>query len=568
MTPAKPPAKRATTKKTPPAITSGAPKTRGQKAGADITLALRARCSGFWVTTRDESRAEQDLIPAIANAGYRPRFWDLANGITGIDGKPERGNPEFNAPEDPDQVLDGIGAKSRQKMYDSDSDRNVWILRDLAPWLEGVAGALTMRKLRNLLRPDALSGTPRNTAQAIIVLSASATPPPELADALTVIEWPLPDREEIGVILDGAVEVLPDALRTKVQLVLKNGARDSAIDAAVGLSSQEVQTTFAKSLIGVGTIDPVSIAAEKKRLIGKGGVLEWMEPLRGGMDAVGGLENLKAYMTSHAVAYTAEARAYGLKPSQGVLLLGIPGCGKTMSARAIAAALGWPLVRLDLGAQKSKYVGESEATLRKTLAQIDAIGQLVVLMDEIEKALAGATGGDSDGGVSADALGTILSWMQDRQGEAFVIATANNVEALPPELLRKGRFSEIFWVDLPNHTERESVLEAALRSHGRDADTLGIDTQLVAEATDTFSGAEIAELVPEAMFIAFPDGGREITTDDLLVVAEQIVPMARTSSEKINRLRETWSGRARQASRADRPQQATVTRGTRQLDLQ
>ena len=544
------------------------PNTRGQMQGADITLALRARCSGFWVTTRDESRAEQDLIPAIANAGYRPRFWDLANGITGIDGKPERGNPEFNAPEDPDQVLDGIGAKSRQKMYDSDSDRNVWILRDLSPWLEGVAGALTMRKLRNLLRPDALSGTPRNTAQAIIVLSAAATPPPELADALTVIDWPLPDREEIGVILDGAVEVLPDTLRSQVQLVLKNGTRDSAIDAAVGLSSQEVQTTFAKSLIGVGTIDPKSIAAEKKRLISKAGVLEWLDPLPGGMDSVGGLENLKEWLVSHAAAYTAEARAYGLKAPKGVLLLGLPGTGKSMSAKAIATTWGVPLVKLDLGALKDKYVGSSEANLRKALNVIETLGRAVVLVDEIEKALAGASGSDSDGGVSADALGTLLSFMQDRQGEAFIIATANNVEALPPELLRKGRFSEIFWVDIPNRTERCSVLAAALRSNGRDADSIGIDLETVADATNTFSGAEIAELVPEAMFVAFADGAREITTDDLLRVAELVVPMAKTSSEKINRLRDTWSGRARPASHSDqRPQQVAARGGTRVLDL-
>lgn len=547
--------------------------TRGEREAKTVTMGLKARCH-FWVTTRDENRTELDLFPAILKAGYRPLLWDLANGITEMDGKAIRGNREYNPPEDPDAVLDAIEKRSQQKLSDGEApDRNVWILRGFAPWLEGVAGALTLRKLQNLLRPDGLSGTYPNVAQAIILLSASATPPPELSDSITTIDWPLPDREEISTILEQCVDVLPDTpesnkLQTKVRRALaRNGNRDAAIDAAVGLSGQEIQGAFARSIIEYSTINPAGISGEKKRLFEQAG-MELMKPLAGGLDSVGALENFKDWIRKHESAWTSEARDYGLVPPTGVLLLGIPGCGKTLCAKALAAAWNVPLVRLDLGSLKSKYVGESEAKLRKALKVIESLGRVVVLVDEIEKALAGATGQQADAGVSADALGTLLTFMQEREGTAFIVATANNVESLPPELMRKGRFSELFWVDLPTPTEREEVLAVALRQKNRDPEKLGIDLPGLAAATESFSGAEIAELVPEAMYTAFADGKREITTDDLLHAARDVVPMARTQSEKIVRLRETWSNRAKPASRSSAARGATAqpARG-RALDL-
>lgn len=545
--------------------------TRGEREARAVTMGLKAR-GHFWATTRDENRTELDLFPAILKAGYRPLLWDLANGITEMDGKPLRGDRDYNPPEDPDAVLDAIEKRSKQKLGDGEVDRNVWILRGFAPWLEGVAGALTLRKLQNLLRPDGLSGTYPNVAQAIILLSASATPPPELSDALTTIDWPLPDREEIGAILDMCVDVLPDTeesnkLQTKVRRALRNGNRDAAIEAAVGLSGQEIQGAFARSIIEYNTINPAGISGEKKRLFEQAG-MELMKPLPGGLDSVGALENFKDWIRRHELAWTSEARDYGLTPPTGVLLLGIPGCGKTLCAKALATAWTVPLVRLDLGSLKSKYVGESEAKLRNALKVIESLGRVVVLVDEIEKALAGATGQQADAGVSADALGTLLTFMQEREGAAFIVATANNVESLPPELMRKGRFSELFWVDLPTTTEREQVLAVALRQKNRDPEELGIDLAAVAAATESFSGAEIAELVPEAMYTAFADGKRQITTDDLLHTARGVVPMARTQSEKIIRLRETWSSRAKPASRADVTQPTTTSSPrARALDL-
>lgn len=548
------------------------PMGRVQATQADVTLSLRARCSGFWITTRDEARTDQELVPAISKAGYVTWFWDIANGITGVDGKPLR-NADYNSPEGPDEVLALIEQKSKQRVnYDireTDADRNVWVLHDIAPWLEGVGGAVTRRKLQNLLRPDGLSGTARQVAQAIILVSNGATIPSELNNGeLTVIDWPLPDRTDIGVMLDRAVEVLPDTMREQVQLSLQNGSRDAAIDAAVGLSSQEIQTTFARSLIESSNIDPKAIAAEKKRIISKEPAMEYYEPRPGGFANVGGLENWKEWAIKQLISFGPEARAYNLDPAKAVMLLGMSGCGKTLSCQALGSEWGWPVVRLDINALKGKYVGESEARLRAMFGTINALGQVIVYIDEVEKALEGAVSGSADGGVSADALGAILTWMQDRTSPAFVIMTANDPSKLPPEFLRKGRFDEIWWIDLPTTAERIAIVEATLRGKGRDPHALDLDMQAIAEATEGFTGAEIAAVIKrDAMFTAFLDGQREIVTNDVLMGAKDVIPLARTSAEKIARLRETWAGRARPATRPEAGQQSAFRGGVRQIDL-
>jgi len=344
-----------------------------------------------------------------------------------------------------------------------------------------------------------------------------------------------------------------------------NGTREAAIDAAVGLSGEEAGACYARSLVQTKRIDPVLVAGEKKRVIARERVLEWFDPLPGGLDAVGGLDVLKTWLTSRKAAYSPAARAYGLPSPRGVLLAGPPGTGKSMTARAIATAWGVPLLKLDLGSLKSKYVGESEASIRRALRVVEAIGRCVVLVDEIEKALAGATQGAADGGVSADALGAILSWMQDRVGQGFVVATTNDPGALPPELMRRGRFDEIFWLDLPNHAERAEIVNVSLEFHGRaPSDELwGYD---VASATEGFTGSEIASLVPDALFAAFADGARPLTVQDLLDATKTVVPLSKTASEKITKLREWAKGRARPATTPETGRAAPATSG-RALDL-
>lgn len=527
-------------------------KTRGQQIAADVSALLRARNPLIWIVTGEEARVEGYLHQAAASASYQAYTWDVGQGCIDIDG-----NSIAPSTEDPGAALDLIGTYAKAEK--GSGSRRVWIMRDLPVWLAGPPMASTLRKLRNLAR--LLPTSELEASQAIVVLSPSGDVPPELAGHATVIEWPLPDRAEIAEILDMTLEGLDDDVRKQAA---PNGTRDAAIDAAVGLSGEEAQACYASSLVKFRKIDPAAVAKEKKRIIAREGLLEWVEPLAGGMDEVGGLDNLKTWLKGRSSAYSPAARAYGLPAPKGIFVAGISGCGKSMTAKAIACNWTVPLLRFDMNALKSKFVGESEANIRKAFKVIEAIGRCVVWIDEIEKALQGATSGSSDGGTSADALGTFLSWMQDRSGEAFVIATANDIQGLPPEILRKGRFDELWWIDLPTPAERQAILASALRSHGRKDVT--IEWAKVSASCDGFTGSEIAALVPDALFAAFADGAREITTDDLIWAAASIVPLSVTAKAKIDSLREMAKNKMRPAT-ATVAAAKTTARNVRALDL-
>lgn len=538
---------------------------RGQKVATDLSADLRARNPLIWIVTREEARIEAFIVEAAASANYKTCAWDVAQGVTSLDGKKDS---RFGVDPDPAVTLNQIRALAEK----TGTDRTVWIMRDLPVWLNGPGAAPTLRTLRNLVRW--LPGVPRDRAQAIVVLSPSSDVPPELTNHATVIDWPLPDRQEIGALLDAAINTLPEfeadkngkedrtkPFRARV-CPKENGTYESAIDASVGLSGEEAQATFSRSLVQTRKIDPVLIANEKKRVIAREKVLEWIDPIPGGLAAVGGLENLKSWVLARRAAYSPAARKYGLPLPRGVFIFGVSGCGKTLTAKATSTAWEVPLLRLDLGALKGKFVGESEANIRKALRVIEAIGPCVVWIDEIEKSLQGAISGSADGGVSADALGTLLTWMQENQSGAFIIATANEVKNLPPEIMRKGRFDEMFFVDLPTELERRSVLSAALRAHGRGNVT--IDDAKLAEKTEGFTGAEIAALVPDALYAAFADNAREINTEDLLAAAGTVSPLSKTAAERIKELRDWAVGRSRTAT-----QQVEAKSGpfVRQVDL-
>jgi ATPase family associated with various cellular activities (AAA)/AAA+ lid domain len=510
-------------------------KTRSEIEAANVTALLRSRTPLLWIVTREEARVEGFLFAACLAAGYIPRTWDVAQGVADMDGKVQR---EMDA-QDPGALMTVIA--DRATWTGAKAERSAWIMRDMPVWLQGPAGAAPMRQMRNLAR--SFPATPPDSAQAMIIISPNGDVPAELAGHATVIEWSIPDRAEIASILDGLIE------QYDLTDMLKNGNREKAIDAAVGLSGEEANACYSRSLVEFRTVDPATVSKEKKRVIARERILEWYDPIPEGLDAIGGLENLKAWLRSRSSAYTPEARAYGLPRPKGTMLVGISGCGKSLTAKAIATAWGCPLIRVDLGALKSKFVGESEQNLRRVFKLIEALGFCVVWFDEIEKALQGATSGSADGGVSSDAMGAVLTWMQERTSDAFVIMTANDVSALPPEFLRKGRFDEMWWIDLPTATERVAVLQAALRANGRGK--VQIDAAQVASACDGFTGSEIAAIVPDALFSAFSDNAREITTDDLVAAAKTVVPLSKTADKKISAMREWAAGRARPATKVE-----------------
>ncbi len=535
-------------------------KTASQKLVSEVGALLRARNALLWVVTTEEGRVERALVEAAAAAKFAEvRSWDCAGGV--VDprtGKRVETLASISNPSDPLDVLRYIRDTSL---------RSLWIMRDLPYWFRDPG---VLRTTRSLAR--SLPSSPPNDARAVIVLSPSSDIPPELADHAIVVKWPLPDRAEVARIFDRTISSLAgggsDAERAAEaeRLALEYApVREAAIDAALGLTAEAASSCYAKSLVTQERkIVPAIIAAEKRRVINQARGVEWFDPDPRGLAAVGGLENLKAWLALRKSAFSQRARDFGLPQPRGMLLVGLPGGGKSLTAKAVAAAWGVPLLKLDLGGARSKWVGESEANIRASLAVADTVGTCVLWIDEIEKALGGATQGAADGGVSSDALGTLLSWMQERRGSVFVVATANDVQGLPPELLRKGRFDEVFWVDLPTPAERAEILRVALRQYGRGDVVVDIDG--VAAACDSFVGAEIAALVPAALFVAFADGERELRTSDLLAEARATVPLAKTASAKISALREWAKGRARSASVADSSISA-VSDGGRNLDL-
>jgi len=521
--------------------------TKSTTIATDIRAMFKARTPLIWINTREEERVEGYLFEAAAALKMPTYTWDCGDGLR-VWGKNEivKGDTEVI-----DEALKEIG---NRMLPTSIAGKGLWIMRDLAPWVTGPIGIGPARKLRNLAK----TMTPVEQQQAIVVLAASGDIPPELAAHAVVMDWPLPDRQEIADMLDDLCELYSLDL---------NGQRDAAIDAAIGLSGDEAKSVYAKSIVQTKTVTPAVVYAEKKRVIAKDKVLSWYDPLPGGLDAVGGLGELKMWLKSRVCAFSQEARAYGLAMPKGCMVVGVPGGGKSMIAKALATFFGVPLIRLDLNAAKGKFVGESEASLRRALQVIDALGFCVVWIDEIEKALAGATQGAADGGVSADALGTVLSWMQERTSGAFVMATANDVSALPPELMRKGRWDEVWFVDLPSTLERVSILQSALAANGRADSKISVaDAMKIAQVTDGFTGAEIASVVPEAMFTAFNDGGRELTTTDVLTAAATVTPLSKLASEKIEGLRKwaTKSGARRASSIEDEVQ---APRKIRALDI-
>lgn len=495
-------------------------KTKGAIVAGDITALLKARNTLLWLSTVEESRAQNLATDAAASANFELRTVDCDRGICDATGR------VLADAQDPSRALDYIASTPTRALY---------VLLDWHVWTKDPT---VQRKLKNLARR--LEGAPKAEMRAMLVLSYSSEIPPELTGCTIPIDLPLPDRSEIGSLLAQVCEARPDIAPT-------NGARDAAISAALGLTLKGAENCFAKSIANAKSIDPAIVAGEKRRIVNGIPGLEWFDVDPRGLDAMGGGDLLKQATKLLARCYSPQARAYGLPAPKGCVVVGPPGTGKSLFAKCVAAALGCPLLRGDLNATAGKFVGDSEKGIRRLFATIDAVGRCVLWLDEVEKMLGGAGGPQgADGGVSSDRLGQFLSWMQEKKSEVYVICTANDVSGLPPELLRKGRFDDVWFVDVPTQRERVEVVNAALGQYGRDPSA--IDAGDVARACVGFVGAEIASLVPSAMLVAFADNARPIATADLVDAARNVVPLTKTAGEKIEKLRAWAKGRARPAS--------------------
>ncbi|MCS6959384.1 MAG: AAA family ATPase [Pseudanabaenaceae cyanobacterium SKYGB_i_bin29] len=480
--------------------------------GTDLELLLRARYPIIAIGALAEEEVEAEVAEVAKRLGRSLYIWDF---VEGYQGSPTNQGVGKRNPLQALEFLDKIEGGA------------VFLLRDGDRFWEDVA---VSRKLRNLARR--LKQLPQN----LILLVTTKTVPEFLREVVTVIDFPLPSADRIRQELQN--------FGVKEQELLEELTR-----ACQGLSLERLRRVLSLAIADHGELrhgDGQLILAEKRQSIRQTEILDFF-PDTTGIDDIGGLDNLKEWLLRRGNAFSDRARQYGIPYPRGLLLVGIQGTGKSLTAKAIAHHWSLPLLRLDVGRLFAGLVGESEARTRQMTQLAEAMAPCVLWVDEIDKAFSGD--GRGDGGTTNRVFATFLTWMAEKTAPVFVVATANNIRALPPELLRKGRFDEIFFVGLPNQEERAQIFAVHL-NRVRGYNLRNYDLDRLAYETPNFSGAEIEQVIIEAMHIGFSQN-RDFTTEDILEAASQIVPLAQTASAEVEYLQE-WakSGKARLASRS------------------
>jgi hypothetical protein len=483
-----------------------------------LDLLIRARTPILWIRSLEEERVETLLEQAAQRLGGRTLLrWDF---IDGLSGAPNRSGEAARNPMAALACLDPLPPEQGALL----------VLRDFHRYCEDAG---VCRRLRNL------AASLRQAPRTLVITAPDWSIPRELEDSITLLDLPLPAAEEIRRLLSTIANASGQPLAP--------GVCEQLTAACHGLSEQRVRQLAARALARrgqLGEADLAEVLEEKRQAIAKSELLEYC-PSEATPADIGGLAALKHWLEQRHMAFSEEAMRYGLPLPRGVLLVGPQGTGKSLTAKAIAHSWSMPLLRLDVGRLFAGLVGASEARTRDMIQRAEAMAPCVLWIDEIDKGF----GGDarSDGGTSQRVLGTVLTWMAEKTSAVFVVATANGVDKLPAELLRKGRFDEIFLLDLPSAEERRAILDLQLRRRRPDH---SIPLEVLVDRTAGFSGAELEQTVIEAMHLAFAEH-REFGEADLIAAASQVVPLSRTAREQLEAL-QIWasSGRARPASRA------------------
>lgn len=487
----------------------------------EFSLLLRACYPLIYIPTREEERVERAIAFVSKQLGNRNVYlWDF---VDGYQNNPNQANFGKRNPLQALELVEKLPEKAG----------GVFILRDFHRFLEDIS---ISRKLRNLART--LKSQPKN----IVILAPEISIPNELAEVLTVIEFPFPSASEIKTEIQRLIASTGQSLDDRLL--------DELVRSAQGLSLERIRRVLTLAIASHEKIeaeDVELILEEKRQSIRQTQILDYY-PAKEQISDIGGLDNLKDWLLRRGGAFSDKARAYGLPHPRGLLLVGIQGTGKSLTAKAIAHHWHLPLLRLDVGRLFGGLVGESESRTRQMINLAEALAPCILWIDEIDKAFAGVDG-KADSGTTSRVFGTFINWLAEKQTPVFVVATANNIRALPPEMLRKGRFDEIFFVGLPSQDEREAIFNVHL-SHLRPHNLKNYDLKRLAYETPDFSGAEIEQTIIEAMHIGFSQN-RDFNTEDILEAASQIVPLARTAKEQIEFL-QNWaaSGKARLASRS------------------
>ncbi len=529
---------------------------------------LKARFPYIYISTYEEERATKFIKSVVSNQAKvkvqrEVLVWTQAIGLKNKD-------DVISNTSNPARLIEFI------EKYDKDA---VFILYDFHVFFgnkQRPADPVIVRSLRDLIPTLKTSNARKN----VIFISPELNIPESLQKDIVIYDFPLPNLEDIKERLNKMISV-----NKRIDInELTEEDKDKLCKAALGLTMQEAENAFALAMVQDGKLNKNDIGIileEKMQVIRKTGMLEYIQTDLG-IDDIGGLDNLKKWLLKRNNSWSERAKKYCIPAPKGVLVTGIPGCGKSLTAKAMSTIWQLPLLRLDLGKIFSGIVGSSEENMRKAIATVEAVAPAILWVDEIEKGLNGVSS-SNDSGVSSRIFGTFLTWMQEKTAPVFVIATANNISKLPPELLRKGRFDEIFFVDLPTLTEREEIFKVHLAKRLKDeevcANVKANDKKLIsdlAQKTEGFIGSEIEQAVISALCDAFFEN-RALEIDDFNKAIENTVPLSKTQKESILAIREWANVRAVSASskesikkyteKAKDEEDVTSTRGGRRLDI-
>ncbi|OPY36502.1 MAG: Proteasome-activating nucleotidase [Methanoregula sp. PtaU1.Bin051] len=503
-----------------------------------LSVSLRARVTLMVVVTPEEERAISQ-IKAVCAGWNPPRqclVWNIVDGFTSI-----AGNSTFlSQAREPLSALDDV-VKS--------DENSVIVLLDFHEFWNNPH---VKRRIKNLAQKF------RYNRRSIVIVTSSVKIPDEIRDDAVIVHLPPPSAADLSRELDALVQTC------NVPCTLSKNGREKLIQAALGMTLNSARRSFSKAIVMHGSIDDRdidSVVGEKKDILSQTDALEFYS-LTESADNVGGLSVLKEWLGLRERAFTDEARRYGLPAPKGIALIGIPGTGKSLTAKMIADLWHIPLLRLDVGALFGSLVGESEERTRRALTLAETIAPCIIWVDELEKAFSFGTG---DSGTSQRVFAHLLTWMQEKTAPCFVVATANDISALPTELLRKGRFDEIFFLDLPSFDERKEIFSVHLKK--RTCIPSEFDLDRLATETEGYVGAEIEQTITDAMYIAFNDKMRAVTTEDISRCIKTQVPISISQRETVTSLRE-WLAQGRAISASSVPKRTYLPEANRAIALE
>ena len=537
--------------------------------GKNITDYIKARYAVLVIESFEEERVLGELQGIAKAINHELFIWNSTDGVTYANGSSAS----------QEKTLDFTAAlKFCENRAKEQGSRNIFVFCDADGYLNSKAPAVNRRRLRDF----AINIRRKGYISNCIIIAPTFEITTDLQKEVTLIDFPLPSREEVKAIISAFLEQYRGVQGVTIEV--NNELLDKFVDASIGLTKLEIDNCLARALVSNRRIDASDlkgILAEKKQIIRKTGILEYIDSQLN-LNDVGGLQTLKKWLELRSHCFGDEAMKFGVKPPKGVLLTGIPGCGKSLTAKCVATAWNMPLLRLDMGKIFQGVVGSSESNIRLALKTAEAISPSILWIDEIEKGLSGASGGGGDGGTSVRVFGTLLTWMQEKTSPVFVFATANNINGLPPELLRKGRFDEIFFVDFPSSEERKKILEIHISKLGRNKADFDLNRLAELSGESQFgkdvvlAGAELEAWVSDALIQAFSrriDGERDadLSMKDFETTIKRVVPMGQMRKDEFLKIREWANENAVSASLSQSVQGSTMQNeefiGGRKLDF-